>query len=199
VEEALERDPDYAQKKTLLRNPRTGDNIIYRVGDRDVYFIPIYTAGAGGVVSQLGMVAAVGATFTGEYHVGLGQNVEEAFEAYLVKLSGVTPTTPTTPQLDRDAKIKNIVQLFEEKELEVVIPSAISVPLTFLEEEVEYDNEGDFEDVKKSVDDFISKWITEGGTKRVLMWDQDENVNFGIVTIIDGITEAHYIAVKVGT
>ncbi len=199
VEEALERDPDYAQKKTLLRNPRTGDNIIYRVGDRDVYFIPIYTAGAGGVVSQLGMVAAVGATFTGEYHVGLGQTVEEAFEAYLGKLSGVTPTTPTTPQLDRDAKIKNIVQLFEEKELEVVRPSAISVPLTFLEEEVEYDNEGDFEDVKNSVDDFINKWITEGGTKRVLIWDQGENVNFGIVTVFDGITEAHYIAVKVGT
>ena len=198
VEEALERDPDYAQKKTLLRNPRTGDNIIYRVGDQDVYFIPIYTAGAGGVVSQLGMVAAVGATFTGEYHVGLGQNVEEAFKAYLAKLSGVTPTTPT-PELDRDTKVKNIVQLFEEKELEIVRPTAISVPLTFLEKEVEYDNEGDFEDVKKSVDDFINKWVTEGGAKRVLIWDQGENVNFGVVTIFEGITEVHYIAVKVGT
>ena len=198
VEEALERDPDYAQKKTLLRNPRTGDNIIYRVGDQDVYFIPIYTAGAGGVVSQLGMVAAVGATFTGEYHVGLGQNVEEAFKAYLAKLSGVTPTTPT-PELDRDTKVKNIVQLFEEKELEIVRPTAISVPLTFLEKEVKYDNEGDFEDVKTSVDNFIDKWVTEGDAKRVLIWDQGENVNFGVVTIFEGITEVHYIAVKVGT
>ncbi|HLE34578.1 MAG TPA: UPF0182 family protein, partial [Nitrososphaerales archaeon] len=198
VEEALERDPDYAQKKTLLRNPRTGDNIIYRVGDQDVYFIPIYTAGAGGVVSQLGMVAAVGATFTGEYHVGLGQNVEEAFKAYLAKLSGVTPTTPT-PELDRDTKVKNIVQLFEEKELEIVRPTAISVPLTFLEKQVEYDNEGDFEDVKTSVNDFINKWVTEGGAKRVLIWDQGENVNFGVVTMFEGITEVHYIAVKVGT
>ncbi len=198
VVEALERDPDFAQKKTLLRNPRTGDNIIYRVGDEDVYFIPIYTAGAGGVVSQLGMVAAVGAAFTGEYHVGLGQNAEEAFKAYLAKLSGVTPTTPT-PELDRDTKIKNIVQLFEDKELEIVRPTAISVPLTFLEKEVKYDNEGDLEDVKKSVDDFINKWVTEGGAKRVLIWDQGENVNFGVVTIFEGITEVHYIAVKVGT
>jgi hypothetical protein len=198
VQEALERDPDYAQKKTLLRNPRTGDNIIYRVGDQDVYFIPVYTAGAGGVVSQLGLVAAVGATFTGEYHVGLGQNVEEAFKAYLAKLSGVTPTTPT-PELDRDTKIKNIVQLFEEKELEIVRPTAISVPLTFLEKEVKYDNEGNFEDVKKSVDDFINKWVTEGGAKRVLIWEQGENVNFGVVTIFEGITEVHYIAVRVGT
>jgi hypothetical protein len=199
VQEALERDPDYAQKKTLLRNPRTGDNIIYRVGDQDVYFIPVYTAGAGGVVSQLGLIAAVGAAFTGEYHVGLGQTVEEAFSAYLAKLSGVSPTTPTPTKLDRDTKIKNISQLFEEKELDLVRPTAISVPLTFLEKEIEYDDEGDFEDVKNTVNDFISKWATEGGAKRVLIWDEGENVNFGVVTVFEGVTEVHYIAVKVGT
>ncbi len=200
VEEALERDPDYAQMKTLLRNPRTGDNIIYRVGEQDVYFIPIYTAGAGGVVSQLGLIAAVGAAFTGEYHVGLGQTVEEAFSAYLAKLSGVAPTTPETPtQLDRDTKIKNIVQIFAEKELDLVRPKAISVPLTFLEKEIDYDDEGDFEDVKNTINDFIIKWVTEGGTKRVLIWEEGENVNFGVVTVFEGITEVHYMAVRVGT
>ena len=198
VQEALDRDPDYAQLKTLLRNPRAGDNIIYRVGDQDVYFIPIYTAGTGGVVSQLGTVAAVGAAFTGEYYVGLGQTVEEAFNAYLAKLAGVsTPTTPT--QLDRAAKISTIVELFEEKRIEIVRPTAISVPLTFLEKQVEYDDERDFEDVKNTVDDFVDKWVTETGAKRILLWEQGENVNLGVVTIFDGVTEIHYIAVKVGT
>ena len=54
VREALDRDPDFAQLKTLLRNPRIGDNILYQVGEQDTYFIPVYTAGAGGVVAQLG-------------------------------------------------------------------------------------------------------------------------------------------------
>jgi len=90
VREALDRDPDFAQLKTLLRNPRIGDNILYRVGDHDTYFIPVYTAGAGGVVAQLGTIAAVGAGFTGEYYVGLGETQEQAFEAYLQKLSGNT-------------------------------------------------------------------------------------------------------------
>ena len=71
VREALDRDPDFAQLKTLLRNPRIGDNILYRVGEHDTYFIPVYTAGAGGVVAQLGTIAAVGAGFTGEYYVCL--------------------------------------------------------------------------------------------------------------------------------
>jgi len=51
VREALDRDPDFAQLKTLLRNPRIGDNILYQVGEHDTYFIPVYTAGAGGVVA----------------------------------------------------------------------------------------------------------------------------------------------------
>lgn len=198
VKEALERDPDFAQLKTLLRNPRLGENIIYRVGDQDVYFIPVYTAGAGGVVTQLGTIAAVGAAFTGEYYVGLGETVDEAFSAYLAKLSGVA-APPTVTKLDRDTKIKSVVELFEEKGLEIVRPKAISVPLTFLEKEVEYDDEEDFEDVKKGVDEFINKWVTERGAKRVLLWEEGENVNFGVVAVFDGVTEAHYIAVKVGT
>ena len=146
----------------------------------------------------MGTIAAVGAAFTGEYHVGLGQTVEEAFNAYLAKLSGTAaPITPT--KLDRATKIKSVVELFEEKGLEIVKPTAISVPLTFLEKQVEYDEEGDFQDVKNAVDDFIKKWVTERGAKRILIWEQDENVNFGVVTVFDGITEAHYIAVKVGT
>ena len=32
VREALDRDPDFAQLKTLLRNPRIGDNILYQSG-----------------------------------------------------------------------------------------------------------------------------------------------------------------------
>ena len=92
VDEALNKDPDFAQLKTLLRTPRIGDNILYKIGDHDVYFIPIYTSGAGGAVSQLGTIAAVGAAFNGEYFVGLGDTQEEAFEAYLKKVSGVAST-----------------------------------------------------------------------------------------------------------
>ena len=70
--------------------------IFYIVGDHDVYFIPVYTAGAGGVVAQLGTIAAVGAAFNGEYFVGLGDTQEQAFEAYLKKVSGVASSI-TTP------------------------------------------------------------------------------------------------------
>jgi hypothetical protein len=199
VREALDRDPDFAQLKTLLRNPRIGDNIIYRVGQNDVYFMPVYTAGAGGVVTQLGTVAAVGAAFTGEYYVGLGQNVEEAFRAYLAKLAGVSqPGIPPIIQiLDRDTKINNMVKLFEDKNISVVKPTTINVPLTFQEQQVTYDTDEDFENVQKAITSLIDKWLGTDG-KRVLIWEEERKVNFGAATMLDGITEVHYITVEVG-
>ncbi len=95
TKEALEKNSEFAQLKTLLREPRIGDNILYRIGLHDVYFIPVYTAGPGGVVTEMGVIACVGAAFTGDYHVGLGANAEEAFRAYLSELSGVSePAKP---------------------------------------------------------------------------------------------------------
>jgi hypothetical protein len=199
IREALDRDPDFAQLKTLLRNPRIGDNIIYRIGQNDVYFMPVYTAGAGGVVTQLGTVAAVGAAFTGEYYVGLGQNVEEAFRAYLAKLAGVSQPgiPPIIQMLDRDTKINNMVKLFEDKNISVVKPTTINVPLTFQEQQVTYDTDEDFENVQKAINSLIDKWLGTDG-KRVLIWEEETKVNFGVATILDGITEVHYITVEVG-
>ncbi len=197
VREALDRDPDFAQLKTLLRNPRIGDNILYRVGDQDVYFLPVYTAGTGGVVTQLGTIAAVGAAFTGEYYVGLGQTAEQAFSAYLAKLAGVS--TPVTPEkLDRSTRISNVIELFEDKGITIVKPTTILVPLAFLEGQVVYNQERDFESVEKVVGDFIDKWV-KADTKRVLMWEEGDKVNFGLATIFESITEVHYITVEVGT
>ena len=124
VREALDRDPEFAQLKTLLRNPRIGDNILYRVGEHDVYFIPVYTAGAGGVVAQLGTIAAVGAAFTGEYYVGLGDTQEEAFEAYLAETFRRSRSITSTADrimlsLDRDDRIDIIKKVFEENEIEI--------------------------------------------------------------------------------
>ena len=140
VREALEKDNDFAQLKTLLRTPRIGDNILYRVGEHDVYFIPVYTAGSGeGVVAQLGTIAAVGAAFNGEYYVGLGNTQQEAFEAYLQKLAGVVPSSSTftpDPTFDKDARITKIKSAFEDKDLDIITPTSLSIPLSFKEGEV---------------------------------------------------------------
>jgi len=201
VREALDRDPDFAQLKTLLRNPRVGDNILYRVGEQDVYFIPVYTAGAGGVVAQLGTIAAVGAAFTGEYYVGLGETQEAAFEAYLKKLSGVAPTSSPTGvinlEFDRTARIAKITSIFTDSNIELLIPDAIQVPLSFNEGKIAFFTQSDLNATETVISEFVDNFVRQK-TERVFMWEKDDLLNFGTIVIVDGLPEMHYISIEVG-
>ena len=200
VREALDRDPDFAQLKTLLRNPRIGDNILYRVGDHDVYFIPVYTAGAGGVVAQLGTIAAVGAAFTGEYYVGLGSTQEEAFEAYLQKVSGVIDIKSTlseTIELVRQDRIDIIKSIIENEGLEILEPTSIQVPLSFKEGEIFFFTEKDREDTEAFLLEFIDD-LVKPRSERLFMWEEENRFHVGTIVIKDSIPELHYISIEVG-
>ena len=201
VREALDRDPDFAQLKTLLRNPRIGDNILYQVGEHDTYFIPVYTAGAGGVVAQLGTIAAVGAAFTGDYYVGLGDTQESAFEAYLQKVAGIAPTASAASGgmgivLDKNARIDAVLSIFEEKGIILTTPTAIQIPLSFSIGDTAFYSKADLE----SATELITQFISEAGTgKRILMWEEENRINFGYIKVVDSTSELHYIAIEVGS
>jgi hypothetical protein len=201
VREALDRDPDFAQLKTLLRNPRIGDNILYRVGDHDVYFIPVYTAGAGGVVAQLGTIAAVGAAFNGEYFVGLGETQEAAFEAYLKKVSGVASSITVADvdyvELVRDDRIDIIKSVFEKNDISIAEPTSIQIPLSFNEGEIIFFTENDQAEAEEFLAEFIDDFV-KPRTDRVFMWHEENNLNVGTILVKDGISEIHYVSIEVG-
>ncbi|MEK6966471.1 MAG: UPF0182 family protein, partial [Thermoproteota archaeon] len=199
VREALDRDPDFAQLKTLLRNPRVGDNILYRVGEHDVYFIPVYTAGAGGVVAQLGTIASVGAAFTGEYYVGLGNTQQQAFEAYLQKLSGVVSPSTTINggiDLDKNTRIETLKSIFNESEIKILTPTEIQIPLSFKEGEVTFFTETDREAAENLVSEFIDNFVKP--SDRTYMWEKDGILNFGVIIVEQNIPEMHYISILIG-
>ena len=201
VREALDKDPEFAQLKTLLKNTRIGDNILYRVGDHDVYFIPVYTSGAGGVVAQIGTIAAVGAAFNGEYFVGLGNTQEKAFEEYLKKVSGVASTTTTVDsnyvELDRSDRINIIKSVFEENDISISEPTSIQIPLSFNEGELFFFTENDQADAEDFLSDFIDDFV-KPRSDRVFMWQEGNNLNIGTVFVKDGLPEIHYVSIEVG-
>lgn len=202
--EALEKDRDYKNIKTLLQsNPRPGENILYRLGDHEVYFIPVYTANtAGGVVSQIGTVAAVGASVTGTFYVGLGDDSVEAFENYLLKSAGQepeqAPEVPGGPPVaDRDAqgRIQALEKVFADAGLQVVKPTAIGALLEFQEAEARYVGETEYRDAQDAIVKFIGDHAQ--GRERVYEWQQGDMVNFGVLRLVDGIVENHYISIEV--
>lgn len=90
--DALEKDPGYINEKASLRNPRLGDELLYRIGNQQVYFIPVYTSGTteGGNI-QLGTIGVVSASIKDNSYVGLGSTPQQAFENYMLKAIGLVP------------------------------------------------------------------------------------------------------------
>ncbi len=196
VVEALQKDEVYAERKTLLSSAggvREGDKILYRIGEHDVYFIPVYTAQAGGVITQLGLVAAVGAAFTGETFVGLGSTPEEAFGAYLAKLSGAE--VPFVEEVGASERRLQVEDLFLEKDLTIVEPREINPDLVFLEGNVTYLSTAHWEQAQSAVESFIENWSAEASGARIMTWRQDAAVNYGVLVNVQGVVEMHYIVI----
>ncbi|KAF6248333.1 MAG: hypothetical protein DSN69_08485, partial [Nitrosopumilus sp. YT1] len=135
------------------------------------------------------------------YYVGLGDTQESAFEAYLQKLSGITPTASATSDgimgivLDKDARIDVVLSVFEEGGITIASPTSIQLPLSFSMGEISFYSKSDQEDTTK----LITKFINEAGIgKRILMWEEESIINFGYLKVVDNITELHYISIEVG-
>jgi hypothetical protein len=196
VLEALEKNPTFAEMRTLLRSPRVGDIILYRVGEHDVYFIPVYTAGAGGVVTELGAVAAVGAAFTGNYYVGLATGsvtAEKAFEEFLKQLAGVE-YIEKAPKLVKEDRVKMIKDLFTELGFKIVEPEEISPNISFLEGNLTFKTIEQWNKTKSMIKSFANNWL--GKVDKVLMWKEGTRLNFGIMANVKGVVELHYISIE---
>ena len=197
VREALARDSDFAQLQTLLRNPRVGDNILYRIGSHDVYFIPVYTAGSGGVVTQLGTIAAVGAAFDGEYYVGLGSTTQQAFATYLAKVSGIAPSSVTTAlQLDESSRVSTIKSILQDQKINILTPKTVQFPLTFEEGNVSFMQQSDLDNTKALISTFVQNFVHPKGD-RILFWQDNSTVKLGVVFAQDNVPELHYISIGV--
>lgn len=203
VIEALERNPQFATLRTLLREPRVGDNILYRIGEHDVYFIPVYTAGAGGVVTQLGTIAAIGATFTGEYFIGFGSTAEEAFTQYLLELSGLAGVVGVVEGGDGilvsspEEKAEKIFQIFDDNSIVVLEPDEIPSLFRFREETIRYLSEAEFQALEELIESFIDEWAVKNNLSRAYTWSVENELNFGFVVEFDGVQELHYITVQI--
>jgi hypothetical protein len=177
-----------------------GENILYKIGDQEVYFIPVYTSSSsGGVVSQIGTIAAVGASVTGTFYVGLGDTPVDAFENYLAKSAGEEPTSPPTGEppgsFDVQDRIDALEKVFADAGLQVVKPTVVSAPVEFKEADAKYVSEADFEAAQKAVTEFAAEFAPDGG--RVFEWQKDNVVNFGVLVSVDGVVENHYLSIEV--
>ena len=178
-------------------SPTLGDNLLYKIDDNEVYFIPVLINNG----QKIGIVAAVGAVSTdGTYHVGLGNTPAEAFQNYLQKLYSATATNEESITSNRTAqerldKTQQLEKVFTDAGLTVVKPTAIHAPLEFKEVQASYRNQSDFDQVQTAIQAFIERFVPQGG--RVFEWQDGTSINFSVLLEVDGIAENHYISIEV--
>lgn len=190
--EALERYPEFRKLQTLLENPRMGETILYNIGEYLVYVVPVYTtpAGAGGVITQLGTIAVVGAEFTGSYFVSIGDNIQEAFESYLKELRGIP--TIHKPAVD----VMNLtLQVIREEGLTPIFPEKVNAHLVFNEGSITYTSPERFTSDLRA---FLKKWIIEAGKEKVIIVREDNILKVGALIVDGGVIEFHYVVISGG-
>ncbi len=98
--------------------------------------------------------------------------------------------------LDKDARIDVVLSIFEEKGIILTTPTAIQIPLSFSIGDIAFYSKADLE----SATELITQFINEAGAgKRILMWEEDNRINFGYIKVVDATSELHYIAIEVGS
>ena len=88
------------------------------------------------------------------------------------------------------------MELIGQSGLQITKPTAIQFPLSFEEGQIVFFNESDGPATQEMIDEFIAKFAT--GTNRVLMWEEESSLYFGVVNTVDGIAEIHYIQIQIG-
>jgi hypothetical protein len=97
----------------------------------------------------------------------------------------------------RDERIDKVLEIFEEKQLNLTVPTSIQIPLSFNEGQIVFYSESDLENTTNLINEFLNKFASDSST-RIFNWEENDTLFFGTIKVIDGIPEMHYIEIQIG-
>jgi len=180
---------DYVKSQLTLygTNGRTGNILLYSIGGRLYYFIPVYIAQAGGVITNMAFIGIIDAT-TGE-RVATGSDSAQAYYA----LMGITPG----PETGTEERLNKLKGLFTAKGYSLVNATNVNGNVNFLVNNATYVNEGQWNQTETVVNNFIQNYVQKYGSTGVYYWKtEDKTINFGILVPQGGIVKLYYISVQ---
>ena len=185
--QALETDDYVRTQLTLLPNNRLGNILLYSIGGRLYYFIPVYitTTIEGGVITKMAFMGVIDAT-TGT-RVATGPDSLSAYYA----LTGGVPTTGVQQRLER------IVGLLSSEGLNVVKPQSITANVEIQVNQTSYVTEGDWAAASTAIQQFVDVNAKKMGVNTIYYWNIDSNnIGLGVLFSDRGVINLYYIIIK---
>jgi len=184
---SLKTDKEIQTKLTFYRYPeasRLGNILLYPIGGRLYYFIPLYLKGSVmTTMPQIGIVDASSGSL-----VAMGSDAAEAY----YNLMGITPEIGSRERLEK------ILRTFREAGCTLINVTAVHPDVEVREGNYTYLEESQWEEVETAINAFIERHSPN--TNKILVWkENEETINLGTLVLEDGIWRyLYYITIKYG-
>ena len=183
--QAFETDDYVRTQLTLLTSRRFGNILLYSIGNRLYYFIPVYVEAeiANAVITKMAFIGVIDAA-TGT-KVSIGSDAAHAYYALI----------GSPIEIGAKDRLRKILDLFAEKGLSVIKPVKISGDVWIRVDNLTYTSESEWGEVKEAIYRFIQKYAQN--CSEAYQWREDENtINIGVLVSKNGIVKLYYISIK---
>jgi len=185
--QAFETDDYVRTQLTLLTNRRFGNILLYSIGNRLYYFIPVYIEAeiANAVITKMAFIGIIDAA-TGT-KVATGVDAADAYYA----LTGIA-----IQGIGAEERLRKVLAIFEENGCSVIEPTKIDGDVWIQVNNITYLNEEQWNQTKSAVKGFIQNYVQKYGNE-VYQWsDESGIVNFGVLISDKGIVKLYYISMR---
>jgi len=186
--QAIQTDRYVKQQMTLLPGARTGNILLYVIGGRLYYFIPVYTTtgGGGGVITKMPFIAVVDAT--NGTMVATGGDSVAAYYA----LAGVAPPT-VEGHRERLAKINGELKATG---LPLVNVTSVSANVNIEVNSVRYVESAEWNSAKVAIDDFARNYALKYGVSEIYSWQpSDSTIYFGVLVPNAAVVKLYFLSI----
>lgn len=188
--QALETDDYVRTQLTLLTNRRLGNILLYSIAGRLYYFIPVYivTQEANAVITKLAFMVVTDAASGAK--VAIGANAATAYYA----LAGARPDIET----GLDVRTKKLLQIVQNKGYKTTSAIKISANAEIEIGTSHYVLEGEWDQTRMLIDNFVSEYAAKATTKEIFTWNSDPNtLSLGCLISEGGIVRLYYVSIRV--
>lgn len=187
--QALETDDYVRTQLTLLTNRRLGNILLYSIGGKLYYFIPVYivTQEAAAVITKMAFIVAIDAVTGGK--VATGADAAQAYYA----LAGVKPPVTT----GYEARLRNVKGFLEARNYAIINVTKITANAEIEVAQAAYLNEAQWTQATQAIDAFLRDYASKTDANELYIWSQDPNsISLGALVSQGGIVKLYYMTIR---
>jgi len=187
--QALETDDYVRTQLTLLTNRRLGNILLYSIGGKLYYFIPVYivTQEAAAVITKMAFIVVIDAVTGAKVATGA-----DAAQAYY-SLAGAKPPVVT----GFETRLRNIRTFLETRRYTVINVTKITANAEIEVGKATYLDEAQWTQATQIMDTFLKEYGSKTDVRELYVWSiNSSSISLGVLVFQGGIVRLYYVTIR---